>query len=978
MHIVIVLILLYEISALSYDQPKLCPTAKWNQDASPFAGVHDVGTEEHAVLIFIDANNTFYVTSDAKNQVIVRSHITVDPTTISYVDFSVADSIFVSNNGDIYIAANQGRVYKWTAGAKNILAFTGIYDPCTDLFVDVDNNLYCSMFGDHIVLKRFLNTNDEENKMIIAGTRKNGWKPNQLDGPRGIFVDINFDLYVADYNNHRIQLFYPGEARGKTVAGHDSSDITTILQGPVAVVLDADKFIFITEYGTKRIVGSGPNGFRCLVGCDEKIIDPNQFEYPRSFSFDVYGNIFVCLMSNVRIQKFHLQKDSCVDVPSSVETQYSSILTANHTMFSRATLDHFKYHYEEIEIIVREKGFYVLTGNSSIDLYGHVYKDHFDRFNPKHNLIAWYGKCCNRDQFKFTLELLLNTKYILVVTTYNPNVTGPFSITVFGSNTVHLQRTNSESVVESVHSSALTTDHPTYARDICTKTSKYYYEALQMYVNESGFYTILSSSSNIDISSYIYKQKFYSVIPSVNLFSNEDNGCNGNPYQITVQLETNVPYILIVSTCVPKITGEFSVKVLGSSHVSFQSTNDSPAVYTDHRSQLTGNSSTYDKQCTGSLYHYETTQLSVPRNEYYAVSIDAGNRVDIYLYENQFDPYNPKKNSIRFRGRQCRREEKFRFTINLRTDIRYIILVSNKYKLRNTHFTVGVLGLTDVNLDRFIVNATHCYVGGSCNIQVKSIGLTLDDILRLEVKRNMTIHDQPLIIKIGSASTIAMLVAGVMSSVCSILTFQNQALRQVGCGLYLLASSVTSLLSVTVFTVKFWFVVVTQMDTSIRLSVLQGGCKWIETLLKLFFYWDTWLNACVATERAISVYKGVNFNKKKSKRFARWIIFILPFGIMVTIIHEPLYRQLFSYDPEEMKRFTSFVTLSETRTWYTWCITSYPQSIQDYNTSILFIHLLGPFIINLLSAVLIIIGTARRRAEAQNRQNFTQHMREQW
>ncbi|CAF1530125.1 unnamed protein product [Adineta ricciae] len=43
---------------------------------------------------------------------------------------------------------------------------------------------------------------------------------------------------------------------------------------------------------------------------------------------------------------------------------------------------------------------------------------------------------------------------------------------------------------------------------------------------------------------------------------------------------------------------------------------------------------------------------------------------------------------------------------------------------------------------------------------------------------------------------------------------------------------------------------------------------------------------------------------------------------------------------------------------YTWCITSYPWPIQDYNT-------------------MIFIGSARRRAEAQTRQSFTQHIREQ-
>lgn len=131
-------------------------------------------------------------------------------------------------------------------------------------------------------------------------------------------------------------------------------------------------------------------------------------------------------------------------------------MTNNHKRFSRTSFDHVgfyngagalfpsrtsseRYYLEAIELTVNQNDFYIIAGNSTIDLYAHVYKDHFSSLNPSGNLIAWDGKCCHKDQFKFTLELLANTKYILVVTTYNPNVTGPFSIIVYGSNNAHLQ-----------------------------------------------------------------------------------------------------------------------------------------------------------------------------------------------------------------------------------------------------------------------------------------------------------------------------------------------------------------------------------------------------------------------------------------------------------------------------------------------------------------------------------------------------------
>ncbi|CAF4630366.1 unnamed protein product, partial [Didymodactylos carnosus] len=102
---------------------------------------------------------------------------------------------------------------------------------------------------------------------IVAGTDRPGSALNQLNNPFGIFVDVNFDLYVADCLNNRVQLFRLGQSIGITVAGNGSPNPTIPLLCPTRIVLDAQKYLFIVDYGNDRIVGSGPNGFRCLVGC---------------------------------------------------------------------------------------------------------------------------------------------------------------------------------------------------------------------------------------------------------------------------------------------------------------------------------------------------------------------------------------------------------------------------------------------------------------------------------------------------------------------------------------------------------------------------------------------------------------------------------------------------------------------------------------------------------------------------------------
>ena len=250
--------------------------------------------------------------------------------------------------------------------------------------------------------------------------------------------------------------------------------------------------------------------------------------------------------------------------------------------------------------------------------------------------------------------------------------------------------------------------------------------------------------------------------------------------------------------------------------------------------------------------------------------------------------------------------------------------------------------------------------------------MTLDEILRDELRPNMTLNNQSVSIKISAALTILLFVGGLINSVLSLVTFQNEECRQVGCGMYLLASSVTSFLTVSMFTIKFWFVVLSQINASTSLSVLGGGCASIEVMLKSVLYLDGWFNACIAVERAVQVFKGVSFDKKKSKHLAWRIILFLPFCIILTVTHELMYRRLLVYQPETDK------TSKDTTERYISCVARYSPAVQDYNTTILFFHLVAPFLANLCSALFIIFGTARRRSTARVDKSFREHVHEQF
>ncbi|CAF1386503.1 unnamed protein product [Adineta steineri] len=310
--IILLIILKNETLALSFNQPKFSPTPIWNSNGITFANQSIVGEEPCA--IFVNTNNTIYAANQENNSIVIWHEESVNPTNIIFGNFTRSTSLFVTSNGDIYIddGAENGRVQRWIAETGIFVKVMNINSSCYGLFVDINDTLYCSMYDHHQVLKRSLNDAVINSNHVAAGTGSGGSESNQLYYPTGIFVDVNLDLYVADYRNDRVQLFQPGELNGITVAGSQSLNPTISLHRPTGAILDAEKYLFIVELLNHRIVRSDLSGFRCLVGCYGDGSQSNQLNEPSSLSFDHSGNMFVIDTLNSRIQKFLLMKDSFV------------------------------------------------------------------------------------------------------------------------------------------------------------------------------------------------------------------------------------------------------------------------------------------------------------------------------------------------------------------------------------------------------------------------------------------------------------------------------------------------------------------------------------------------------------------------------------------------------------------------------------------------------------------------------------------
>ncbi|CAF4289545.1 unnamed protein product [Rotaria sp. Silwood2] len=126
---------------------------------------------------------------------------------------------------------------------------------------------------------------------------------------------------------------------------------------------------------------------------------------------------------------------------------------------------------------------------------------------------------------------------------------------------------------------------------------------------------------------------------------------------------------------------------------------------------------------------------------------------------------------------------------------------------------------------------------------------------------------------------------------------------------------------------------------------------------------NQWLNACVAVERVITFIKGINFRKEKSKRIAKLVLIILLIFTISTNICDPFYRCLIDEENEHDKRI--------------WCIATYSSSLQIYNSLIHAFHVVAPFIINIVSAIIFIAKKSRQQANLKDNENYRELLKAQ-
>jgi len=188
-------------------------------------------------------------------------------------------------------------ITQWGGGGSGPGQFNGP----GGIAVDVDGNVFVADYGNNRVQK-FTSSG-----VFLAQWGTHGSANGQFNGPEGLAVDPGGNVYVADFGNNRVQKFTSSGVYvtqwGTTGTGAGQFNF------PLGVAVDASGFVYVADNGNWRVQKfTGTGAYVSRWGTPGS--GDGQFFAPTGLAVDVMGNVYVgdtgngCSIHNDRVQKF--------------------------------------------------------------------------------------------------------------------------------------------------------------------------------------------------------------------------------------------------------------------------------------------------------------------------------------------------------------------------------------------------------------------------------------------------------------------------------------------------------------------------------------------------------------------------------------------------------------------------------------------------------------------------------------------------
>ncbi len=184
--------------------------------------------------------------------------------------------------------------------------------------------------------------------ITVAGNKEgySGSGPMYLNYPYGMCLDAAGNVYVADYSNNRIQKWAPSATYGITVAGSGAGDAgsdSMHLSNPADVYVDASGNIYVADFNNNRIQKWAPGAtYGITVAGSESGAsgsDAYHFDGPDGIVLDANNNMYVTDQNNNRVQKWASGANYGTTLASNLNYPDKLCLDANNNLYISNTHD---------------------------------------------------------------------------------------------------------------------------------------------------------------------------------------------------------------------------------------------------------------------------------------------------------------------------------------------------------------------------------------------------------------------------------------------------------------------------------------------------------------------------------------------------------------------------------------------------------------------------------------------------------------
>ncbi|CAF0718554.1 unnamed protein product [Adineta steineri] len=287
----------------------------------------------NVVDIYIDSNNTLYITDEASSTVVWRLLKNATSATViagikdskgsSNTQLDHPQGVYVDTNGTMYISDYYNhRVQKYINGPNIGITIAGRSwsDAGSSLnqlngprYITLDPTqayIYIADSINHRIMRYSTNSISGDNGTVVAGGNGAGNTIISLTQPWGIWYQpsISSDFFITNYLGHSVIRWTPGASSGTFIAGVPGTrgSGSTLLDSPMGLKLDKYLNIFVVDHSNHRIqmFCAGNQTGITIVGTGVSGKTATTLNRPRGIAFDSNMNMYITDFDNKRVQKF--------------------------------------------------------------------------------------------------------------------------------------------------------------------------------------------------------------------------------------------------------------------------------------------------------------------------------------------------------------------------------------------------------------------------------------------------------------------------------------------------------------------------------------------------------------------------------------------------------------------------------------------------------------------------------------------------